>query len=129
MKSMGWKLVYDPAIVVDHHVGPRFGEDQRYAADFTAKAMIDAVHNETLVLLELLPPVRRVLFVVWATVVGTRAAPGLVQWLRFLPREGRLSVKKLRAAQRGRVEGWRTWTAHGGSLLKASEEPPMAHPG
>jgi GT2 family glycosyltransferase len=126
LKSMGWKLIYDPAIVVDHYVGPRFGEDQRYSVNFDTKAMIDAVHNETLVLLEHLPPLQRVLFVVWATVIGTRAAPGLVQWLRFLPREGTLAGKKLRAALKGRFEGWRTWAAHGGSWLKVWVEPPMA---
>jgi GT2 family glycosyltransferase len=126
LKRLGWKLIYDPAIAVDHYEGLRFGEDQRYTLSFDTKAMIDAVHNETLVLLELLPPTRRVMFAVWAMAVGTRAAPGLVQYLRFLPREKSLSGKKLRAALKGRVEGLRTWETHGGSWLKGWGEPPIA---
>jgi hypothetical protein len=128
LKRAGWRLIYDPAVSVDHYLGTRFDEDQRYTVNFNAKAMTDAVHNETLALLEFLPPVQRVLFVVWATVIGTRAAPGLVQWLRFLPREGRLSGNKLHAALNGRVAGWRTWTAHGGRWLKVCGEPPIAGP-
>src|SRR5215217_3372893 len=107
LKRLGWKIIYDSAISVDHYPGKRFAgsADER----FNVQAVPDAVHNETLALLEHLSPVRRIVFMVWAVVVGTRYAPGLVQWLRFLPREGRLSGERLRATLRGRIEGWRTW--------------------
>ena len=112
LRQAGWKLIYDPAVAVNHYLGQRFGEDQRTFA-FNAQALTDEVHNETLVLLEHLPSLRRTVFIFWAVLLGTRSARGLVQWLRFLPKEGRLSGAKLRAALSGRIEGWRTWRRSG----------------
>jgi cellulose synthase/poly-beta-1,6-N-acetylglucosamine synthase-like glycosyltransferase len=103
----GWKLIYDPAVGVDHYVSPRFGEGQRY--QFNAKALTIESHNETLVLLEHLPHMRRLVFIIWAALVGTRSAFGLVQWLRFFPREGKLAGEKLRAALTGRIQGFNAW--------------------
>jgi cellulose synthase/poly-beta-1,6-N-acetylglucosamine synthase-like glycosyltransferase len=107
LRREGWRLIYDPAVAVDHYPATRFDEDQRQS--FSAEATFNEVHNETLLLLEHLPSVRRLVFILWAVIVGTRAAPGLVQWLRFLPREGRLSGERLQTALKGRAEGWKTW--------------------
>ncbi len=107
LKQAGWKLIYDPKIAVDHFPAQRFDEDQRHT--FNDIAFCNAVHNETLVLLENLPLTRRTVFVFWATFVGTRDAPGFVQWLRFLPKEGTLAGHKLRASLRGRWQAWETW--------------------
>ncbi|MEG4026028.1 glycosyltransferase [Microcoleus sp. S13C4] len=107
LKRAGWKLIYDPKIAVDHFPGQRFDEDQRN--QFNNLAFFNAVHNETLVLLENLPLIRRTVFVFWAILVGTRDAPGFVQSLRFLPKEGSLAGQKLRASLRGRREAWNTW--------------------
>jgi len=107
LKREGWKLIYDPKIAVDHFPAQRFDEDQRNK--FNDIAFFNAVHNETLVLLENLPLIRRTVFVFWATLVGTREAPGLLQWLRFLPKEGSLAGQKLRASLRGRWQAWETW--------------------
>ena len=107
LKQAGWKLIYDPKIAVDHFPAQRFDEDQRN--QFNDLAFFNAVHNETLVLLENLPLIRRTVFVFWAILVGTREAPGFVQWLRFIPKEGSLAGQKLRASLRGRREAWNTW--------------------
>jgi len=107
LKRAGWKLIYDPKIAVDHFPGQRFNEDQRNQVNNLA--FFNAVHNETLVLLENLPLIRRTVFVFWAILVGTRDAPGFVQWLRFLPKEGSLAGQKLRASLRGRWQAWETW--------------------
>ncbi|TAG96378.1 MAG: glycosyltransferase [Oscillatoriales cyanobacterium] len=107
LKQAGWKLIYDPKIAVDHFPAQRFDEDQRHT--FNDIAFFNAVHNETLVLLENLPLTRRTVFVFWATLVGTRDAPGFVQWLRFLPKEGTLAGQKLVASLRGRWQAWETW--------------------
>jgi len=84
-----------------------FDEDQRN--QFNEIAFFNWVHNETLVLLEHLSPARRIVFLIWAILVGTRKAPGFVQWLRFLPSEGALAGQKLLASLRGRWQGWWTW--------------------
>ena len=110
VRRAGWKLLYDPAVAVDHYGAPRFdehGEHQRHR--FSATAYSNEVHNQTLVLLKHFSPLRRLVFGVWALFVGSRDAFGLAQWLRFFPREGRLAGVKFRLALKSRVEAWRTW--------------------
>ncbi len=107
LKQAGWKIIYDPMIAVNHYPAQRFDEDQRN--QFNNLAFSNAVHNETLALLEYLSPIRRAVFLVWSVSVGTREAMGLVQWLRFLPSEGSLAGRKWLASMRGRWQGWHTW--------------------
>lgn len=107
VKRAGWKLIYDPMVVVDHYPAERFDEDQR--EKFNEIAFTNMVHNETLALLEHLPPVRRAVFIAWAILVGTRDGLGFVQWLRFLPTKGSLAGQKWLASIRGRWQGWLTW--------------------
>jgi len=108
LKRAGWRIIYDSAVGVDHyHVRWSLDKDQKYK--FSATEFTNMVHNETLVLLEHLPPLRRLVFVVYALLVGSRAGYGVVQWLRFLPHEGRLAGAKLRASLSGRIEGWKSW--------------------
>ena len=107
LRRAGWTLIYDPKIAVNHYRGLRFDEDQR--DQFNELAIINMAHNETLALLEALSPLRRLVFLVWAIGVGTRAVPGCVQWLRLLPTEGALSGQRLLASLKGRWQGWQTW--------------------
>ena len=107
LRRAGWKLIYDPMVALEHYPAQRFDEDQRNK--FNDIALINAVHNQTLALLEYLPPVRRVVFLLWAILVGTRDAMGFLQWLRFLPTEGALAGQKWIAALRGRWQGWYSW--------------------
>lgn len=105
LKRAGWKIIYDPNVAVDHYPAQRFDEDQRN--NFNEIAFINLVHNETLVLLEHLPFIRRMIFLFWAIFVGTCDSLGLVQWLRFLPSQGQLAGKKLLASWRGRWQGYK----------------------
>lgn len=105
LKRAGWKIIYDPNVAVDHYPAQRFDEDQRN--NFNEIAFINLVHNETLVLLEHLPIIRRIVFLFWAIFVGTCDSLGLVQWLRFLPSQGQLAGKKLLASWRGRWQGYK----------------------
>jgi len=107
LKRAGWQIIYDPQIAVDHYPAQRFDEDQRH--NFNAIAQINLVHNETLVLLEHLSPLRRIIFLLWAIIVGTRDCYGFVQWLRFFPSQSQLATRKLLASWRGRWQGWQTW--------------------
>jgi len=108
VKERGWQLIYDPAIAVDHYPAQRFDEDGR--EHFSAIAAANTAHNETLVLLDHFSPLRQAVYLVWAILVGTRLAPGFVQLLRFLPREGNLAVQKYQACMQGRWQGWQTWS-------------------
>lgn len=107
LKQAGWKLIYDSEIGVDHFRGQRFDEDQRDR--FNDVALSNAVHNETLALLEYLSPVRQIVFIVWAICIGTRDAFGTLQCFRFLPSQGALASHKYLASLRGRWWGLQTW--------------------
>jgi glycosyltransferase involved in cell wall biosynthesis len=107
LKKEGWKLIYNPAIAVDHYNSPRFDEDRR--GQFSDIALANIAHNETLALLEYLGFIKRYLFLTWAILVGNRATPGFLQWLRLLPSEGELASQKLLASLQGRWLGWQTW--------------------
>jgi glycosyltransferase involved in cell wall biosynthesis len=107
LRQQGWKLIYDPQIAVNHFPAQRFDEDQR--SQFNETALINQVHNETLALLEYLPAHRRIVFMTWAVLVGTKSSRGFLQWLRFLPEEGSLSRQQWLASMRGRWQGWLSW--------------------
>ena len=109
LKRAGWKLIYDPQIAVNHYPAQRFDEDQRQS--FNPTAFANAVHNETLALLEYFSPLQKLAFLFWALTVGTRDAIGFIQWLRLLPQEGLLAGQKLFASWRGRWEGLQTFKA------------------
>ncbi len=107
LRQKGWKLIYDPQIAVDHFPAQRFDEDQRNA--FNAQASVNAIHNETVALLEYLPPLQKIIFLIWAIAIGTRVSYGLLQWLRFVARDGDVARQKLWASWRGRWQGFQTW--------------------
>jgi glycosyltransferase involved in cell wall biosynthesis len=107
-KEAGWKLIYDPAIAVDHYLGKRFDEDQR-VFKFNATALVNAIHNQTLILLEHLDFRQRVIYLLWSFLVGTREAFGLIQWCRFLPHQGAIATQKWRASLDGHWLGWQSW--------------------
>ncbi len=107
VKKRGWKLIYDPKVEIEHYQGQRFDEDKRQ--QFNAQALSNMVHNETLAILEYLLPPQRFAFLLWAVFIGTRGSSGFLQWLRFLPSQGTLSVQKLWASLHGRWQGYQTW--------------------
>jgi glycosyltransferase involved in cell wall biosynthesis len=106
VRRRGWRVVYDPAVAVDHHhPAPRLALDSALAVTRT----YNRVFNETLVLLEYLPAHRRVVFVLWAFLVGTRDAPGLVQWFRFLWWRRPSATRRLLMAWRARLDALRDY--------------------
>jgi GT2 family glycosyltransferase len=102
-RRAGWRLVLDPAIGVDHFPATRFDEDQREG--FNDLAHRNAVANETLILLEHLPPLRRVAFFEWAGLIGTRGSPGLLQTIRLLLKREAHVLRRRRATAQGRLAG------------------------
>lgn len=109
IKHLGFTLVYDPALAVDHHVEPREGTDQYHRGVFVHDAMVDASANETLAILEYFPPFRRFVFLVWAVLIGPRGLPGLLQLPRLLLKGEGWRGRELVATWRGRVEGLRAY--------------------
>ena len=128
LRRAGWRLVYDPAIAVEHHIAPRHDDDQRHRGVFAAPPQADAVHNETLVLLEHQQGAARLAFAVWALLVGTRLEPGLAQLPRLILGGDRYALARWRATLDGRLRGWRRWRA-GAETASPLVPPPPASPG
>ena len=101
----GWRLVYDPQIAVDHFPAARHDEDQRNA--FCVEAVHNAAFNEALLLCEHFGRWRRSVFMVWALLIGHRAAPGVLQWLRLRASEPATETARFAASWRGRIAAWR----------------------
>lgn len=110
VKRRGWTLLYDPAVAVDHHLASRLTEgDVRSGLDFNFEHKVGHTHNRTLLMLEHLPWHRRMVYLIWSVLVGTQVSFGLVQLLRFLPREGPRALEKWWASTRGRWQGVKTF--------------------
>jgi glycosyltransferase involved in cell wall biosynthesis len=72
-----WVLVYDPSILVEHYPAPRSDEDQRFS--FNHVAFYNASFNLRLIMREHLSGPGRWAFVVYSTLIGNRADPGLAR--------------------------------------------------
>ena len=107
MRRAGWKLIYDPAVALDHFIAQRFDEDVNHRGYFNASGLVNSVYNETLILLTSLPPLRRTAFLVWALLVGTWGEPGPLQVPRLLLRRDRNIWNRLRATSTGRWDAIR----------------------
>jgi hypothetical protein len=106
LRRRGLRVVYDPAIVVDHYPAPRGYGRAREDAGYSA--IRDAAHNEALAVLDHVSLQRRIVFTIWGALIGTRASPGLVTLACGVatgrPRSGEAFV----GAQIGRLAAWRT---------------------
>jgi cellulose synthase/poly-beta-1,6-N-acetylglucosamine synthase-like glycosyltransferase len=107
VKRCGWKLIYDPAVAVNHYPAQRFDDDQR--DNFNASALINQAHNESLAILDYLPLWHRLIFLIWSNLIGTRTNPGLFQVLRLFPHEGIFAMRKGWSCLLGRWQGIQTW--------------------
>jgi GT2 family glycosyltransferase len=109
VKAAGWNLAYDPAAVVDHYAVPR--DEARHYVDVQAlteeKSFREFAYNDILSIWPALQGVRKVAFITWTVIVGTRVCPGFVQALRFTPRLGSASWRRFYIAQQGKFEAFR----------------------
>jgi GT2 family glycosyltransferase len=105
-KEKGFRVVYDPKIVVYHHVAPRAPEMDR--AD-RARRIFGYCRNYTYILLKRWPWWRRPVFLGWWFLIGSHGAwgPGglAVDYLIH----GRRTDRHSGAAIRGKIEGARIW--------------------
>lgn len=102
VKRAGWKLIYDPAVAVDHYEGQRWDEDRVGYFDSTTLAVLNSSYNEALVLSEYFPTSQRAVYAIWSFLIGTRKSPGILQAIRFTPKFGMLAWRRYIATQRGK---------------------------
>jgi GT2 family glycosyltransferase len=105
LRRRGWRIVYDPAIAVDHYPQPRV-DDSR---EFSPRELRDARHNETVALLEHLPAFGRGLHVLWSGAIGTSSSPGLAHLARSMSMRDIAGWSRFRGAQAGLIDGLGTY--------------------
>ena len=107
-RSEGWRLVYDPDVVVDHYLAARVAEDPR--SELTSAALTDWIHNELYGVVSWSPRWRRAAAIAYAFLVGQRNAPGpLLAPERLLREHDAADVaRRARAGLRGRALAVRT---------------------
>ena len=123
----GWRVVWDPAVAVDHYPAERLDEDKRETP--TIRAVANQLHNQTYILLSLLHGWRRGTAVLFALIVGSQFAPGPVMLPIAIVR-GR-SVERawfgFRANLRGRLHGLVTFICTGGRPRIPATAAPSRH--
>jgi GT2 family glycosyltransferase len=103
VRRVGWKLLYDPAVALDHYALRRDQARRTYVAGRSladAQDYFDQSYNYALALWDELPAPGRAVFAAWSLLVGTRVHPGLLQTVRLTPGEGRAIWRKFALCQR-----------------------------
>jgi cellulose synthase/poly-beta-1,6-N-acetylglucosamine synthase-like glycosyltransferase len=127
VRRRGWRVVYDPNIVVDHYPAQRYDEDGRDIR--SARAENDEAHNEVYALVSHAAWWHRPFLFTYRLLVGTRKAPGLLlAGLPTLPPGRRARVPQLAAA---RLSALRTLhiAAHRTSLRPNTDAPTLPEEG
>jgi GT2 family glycosyltransferase len=101
-RRQGWRLIYDPALLVDHEGGPRTGADQRTGP--APQAVFDAAYNSIVAATatERYPPARRIAY---ALIRGSHDRPGVMRAIVALGRGEWEVVARLWPAIAGRISG------------------------
>ncbi|MBI4169110.1 MAG: glycosyltransferase family 2 protein [Acidobacteria bacterium] len=106
-RRRGWRIVYDPEVLVDHY------PSTNYAANSPEIARI-VNHNQTYVLLKHLSWTRKLAFIAYTFCIGDRNTIGVTRAPLLLLREG-WSVPDLAAQIAGKLAGIRTYLRAAGS--------------
>lgn len=108
IKKDGWKLVYDPNLLVDHYPAIRHDEDKRDS--YNKVSFYNSVFNDTYIICsEFNSFIKISVFFVWSVLIGTRDKVGLVQWLRLILTNNKYASKRFLTCLNGRVDGLRFW--------------------
>lgn len=105
LRRAGWRLVYDPSVAVDHDIAPRQASDALHRGIFASGELENAVHNESIALLERRGCFASAIFLTWALLVGPWESPGVVQMMRRMAQRDPNAVAAFLAACRGRFAG------------------------
>ena len=103
--AAGFAVAYDPEIRVIHHIAPRYGVDQSHRGGFSAEGLFDMVWNEHFVVSRRLPAGKRARHFLWAVLVGSLDAPGIVQYGRLVLRRDPLRKERFAITRRAIHEG------------------------
>ena len=118
----GRRVVYDPELLVDHHLAPRFehGDGDR-AHGATAKRVDDAF-NQSYTLLSLRP--HRALRMLYVTLIGDRSTGGFARCAWAAVHGDRRLARELRPLLGAHVDAWREARRHPIRAVRADEPFP-----
>jgi len=116
IRLAGWKLIYDPAIQVDHIVGERPRDQERNRMD--GNVLREMMHNHTLGLLEHDGAWTIFSSLAYSVLIGSWNAPGIGSALRLVYRRRPGAWIGFRNNLLGMIDGWRTWRR-----TKAEDDP------
>lgn len=102
--QQGWRLVYDPALLVDHAGGPREGADHRSTP--VPQAIFDAAYNSIVAATALDGDTAR-RRIAYPLIVGSTDRPGLVRGAVALTRGEWAVLARLRPTLAGRIAALR----------------------
>jgi GT2 family glycosyltransferase len=74
IKHLGYKVIYDPQIKVDHNEGRRYGDQRSSPA---GRALFDRARNRTYLCVKYMPAGRSSRYLAYSLLVGSRDIPGL----------------------------------------------------
>jgi GT2 family glycosyltransferase len=109
VKCKGWKLAYDPLVLVDHYASQRV-EVRHYVGVSAVNDTLefrDFAYNQVVSIWNALSPLRRGAFFVWSVLIGTGVFPGFIQAIRFTPKLGIHSWRRFLIAQQGKLDAFR----------------------
>jgi hypothetical protein len=99
-RHQGWRLIYDPALLVDHEGGPREGADQRTGP--APQAVFDAAYNSIVAptVHDAEIPLRRIAY---PLIVGSHDRPGIARGVVALSRGEAAVLARLYPTLAGRI--------------------------
>jgi GT2 family glycosyltransferase len=109
----GWRLVYDPTLVVDHLAGPRFDDDARGAPSRQATA--NAAYNLTICVATLRPRLRR-RRLAYGLLAGDKELPGLLRAGRAVVNRDMKVAARVVPSIHGQLAAYRELRLHGTKL-------------
>jgi glycosyltransferase involved in cell wall biosynthesis len=106
VRAAGWRVAFDPAVVVDHDEAARAVGNPRFAAD--PQVATEHAHNQTYAAVRHLPRRRVVAHLLYSALIGTTTSPGVAMTVvnlvsRHEPRAA--GVLRFRLALRARADG------------------------
>ena len=108
VKKDGWRLIYDPDLIVEHYPAVRHDEDKRKT--FNETAYYNAVFNDTYIIASNFNSYfRNAIFYAWSILLGTSDKVGLTQWMRLFNKRENDTTKKFIICQKARLDGIKTW--------------------
>jgi GT2 family glycosyltransferase len=109
LRGRGLRLVYDPAVAVDHYIRSRpVGDEREY---IRRTAIGDATFNETRAVLKYRSPAGGLLTLLWGVLVGTSLAPGLAHTAYLALRRTPEAGVRFSAAAGARIDAYRSLRA------------------